>query len=62
MVLFTCIFRYALSFLYYFSFNERNAKPNSQKTSSLSVLADANIKPFCYLTRGMSMIFEKILI
>ena len=24
MVLFTCIFRYALSFLYYFSFNERS--------------------------------------
>jgi len=26
MVLFTCIFRYALSFLYYFSFNERKLK------------------------------------
>jgi len=31
MVLFTCIFRYALSFLYYFSFNELKLKTNSKK-------------------------------
>jgi len=62
MVLFTCIFRYALSFLYYFSFNELKLKTNSKKTMLLSVLADANIKPFCYLTRGFSMIFKKIFI
>ena len=45
MVLFTCIFRYALSFLYYISFNELKLK-TLKKLSPLSVLASANIKPF----------------
>ena len=62
MILFTCISRYALSFLFFkFLFNERTLFID-QILKSLGLLADANIKPFLILSRGFDAIFLKKII